>query len=88
MRGQRTPGCNNIVNDRADFASDTVVSEATGWHTWSVRDDVQRMVSNPGASVGWLLRQSAEVSGVLSMYSSEHGQPSYSPKLVVTYSAP
>jgi len=83
-----TPGCNNIVSDRADFASDTASSEATGWHTWSVGDDVQRMVSNPGASVGWLLRQSAEVSGVLSMYSGEHGQPDYSPKLVVTYTAP
>ena len=82
------PGCNNIISDRADFASDTASSEATGWHTWSVRDDVERMVDNPGASVGWLLRQSAEVSGVLSMYSSEHGQPGYSPKLVVTYIAP
>jgi len=82
------PGCNDTSSDRMEDSSHQVLVGSTGWHTWSVRDDVQRMVSDPGSNAGWLLRQSAEVAGVLSMYSSEHKDLSYRPKLVVTYTVP
>jgi hypothetical protein len=80
------PGCNDVVSDRSGDAGDLVLVEGVGWNTWSVRDDVQGMVSEPGSNNGWLLRQSAEVAGLVSMYSSEHGAIEYRPKLVVTYS--
>jgi len=82
------PGCNSTFSDRAEEPSDQVSAVSTGWYTWSVRDDVHRMVSEAGTNAGWLLRQSAEVPGVVSVYSSEHDSVSYRPKLVVTYTVP
>lgn len=82
------PGCNSTFSDRAEVASDQAAASSSGWNTWAVTDDVQRMVSDPGTNEGWLLRQTADVSGVLSMYSSEHETVAHRPKLVVTYSLP
>jgi len=82
------PGCNSTFSDRAGARSDHVVIGSPGWYTWSVRNDVQRMVSQPGTNEGWLLRQSAEVPGVLAMRSSEYQALSSRPKLVVTYTTP
>jgi hypothetical protein len=83
-----TPGCNSTSTDRAEAASDALTVQATGWYTWSVRDDVQGMVSAPQTNEGWLLMQPEAMLGVLSMYSSEYASAGYRPKLEVTYSVP
>jgi hypothetical protein len=82
------PGCNSTVSDRAEAPSDHVPLASAAWHTWSLQDDVQRMVSEPGTNEGWLIRQTADMPGVLSLYSSEYGAVSHRPKLVVTYTVP
>lgn len=82
------PGCNSTFSDRAEMRSDGVSVGATGWYTWSVRDDVQRIVNQPGTNAGWLLRQSTELPGALYMHSSEHTTTSQRPKLSVAYSVP
>lgn len=82
------PGCTSSFSDRALAPSDKVAAGAAGWYAWSVRDDVQRMVSEPGTNAGWMLRQSTAAPGMLSFYSSEHEGGSYRPKLVVTYTVP
>jgi len=82
------PGCNSVFSDRADAPSDSALVGTAGWYTWAVRDDVQRMVAQPGENEGWLLRQGAEMPGVLAIRSSEYEDSAYRPKLVVTYSVP
>jgi hypothetical protein len=83
-----TPGCNNTSNDRASAPSATLPAASTGWYSWSVRDDVQRMLNQPASNKGWLLRQSSAVAGSLSFRSSEFGTVTERPKLVITYSLP
>ena len=83
-----TPGCNNTSNDRASAPSASVPAASTGWYSWSVRDDVQRMLNQPASNKGWLLRQTGAVAGALSFRSSEFGAVAERPKLVITYSLP
>jgi hypothetical protein len=83
-----TPGCNSVFSDRTEEASDHVLVGASGWYSWSVRDDVQRMVSEPGTNAGWLIRQSPELPAVVSLYSSEYDSVGYRPKLLVAYTVP
>ncbi|MBM4430023.1 MAG: DNRLRE domain-containing protein [Chloroflexi bacterium] len=83
-----TAGCNQIPGDRVGVPAAQVAVTVPAWYNWSVPNEVQQMVSGASANYGWLLRQVAEVTGVLSMYSSEHGDISYRPKLVVSYSVP
>lgn len=82
------PGCNGAPIDRAEMPSSYVMIGSFGWYTWPVRDDVQRMVSQPETNVGWLLRQSAAKPGVLSLCSSEYPAATYRPKLIITYHLP
>jgi len=81
-----TAGCNHTFSDRASQPTDEVRGRSTGWYTWSVSEDVQRMVSDPGTNAGWLIRQMDDGPGVVSFYASEGDRASYRPKLVVEYS--
>ncbi|MBM4431280.1 MAG: DNRLRE domain-containing protein, partial [Chloroflexi bacterium] len=81
-------GCNDTVSDRAETASSEVSVFSTGWFTWSVRADVQAMVSEPETNHGWLIRQTTAVAGQLSVYASEHGISHYRPRLRVVYTVP
>ncbi len=83
-----SPGCNGIPTDRSEAASDRATVQSAGWYTWSVRDDVQDMVSSPETNEGWLLMQPEAMPGVFSMYSSEYASTGYRPKLEVTYRLP
>ncbi len=82
------PGCNDMLTDRAELATDQATVGSAGWYSWSVTDDVQRMVNDPATNAGWLLMQAEAVPGVVSMYSSEHANATLRPKLVVTYTLP
>jgi len=83
-----TAGCNHTPNDRVGVPTGQTAVTLPGWYSWSVQSDVQQMVNGISANQGWLLRQSADVTGVLSVYASEYGTVSYRPKLVVSYSVP
>jgi len=83
-----TPGCNNTISDRASAPSASVSAGSTGWYSWSVRDDVQRMLNQPASNKGWLLRQNNAVGGLLSFRSSEFATWEERPRLVVTYTLP
>jgi pimeloyl-ACP methyl ester carboxylesterase len=82
------PGCSSTVSDRAEGPSDQVSVSSPAWYAWLVREDVQRMVSQPETNKGWLLMQTAEVPGVLRIFSSEGGDLYTRPRLVVTYRVP
>ncbi len=83
-----TPGCNSTANDRASAPSASVLAASIGWYSWSVRDDVQRMLDQPATNKGWLLRQITAVAGALSFRSSEFATVAERPLLVITYSLP
>lgn len=80
-------GCNHTFSDRATAPSAEVRATSTGWYTWSVSEDVQRMVSDPGTNAGWLIRQTNDGAGVISFYASEGDRVGYRPKLVVEYTS-
>jgi hypothetical protein len=80
-------GCAHTFSDRAAQPSDEVLASSTGWWTWSVTEDVQRMVSDPGTNAGWLIRQIDDSLGVMSFYASEGDRVGYRPKLVVEYAS-
>ncbi len=80
-------GCSHSFSDRAAQPSDEVRAWSTGWYTWSVTEDVQRMVSDPGTNAGWLISQKDDGPGVISFYASEGDRVGYRPKLLVEYAS-
>jgi hypothetical protein len=82
------PGCNDVLTDRAESATDRTTIDSAGWHSWEVTADVQRMVGEPATNAGWILMQVAAERGVVTMHSSEYGNATLRPKLVVTYTLP
>jgi hypothetical protein len=82
------PGCGHTFSDRAGEPTDRMRAFSTGWYTWSVTGDVQRMVSDPGTNAGWLIRQTDDGPGVISFYASEGDRVGYRPRLLVEYASP
>lgn len=82
------PGGNHTLSDRASAPSASTTITGLGWYSWSVRDNVQHMVNQMSSNHGWLVRQSLELPGVISLRSSEYGMAAWRPKLVVVYYLP
>jgi hypothetical protein len=82
------PGCEGFPADRAEMPSGYAIVSSVGWYTWDVREDVERMVAVPDSNAGWLLRQSTQYFGVLSMCQSEHRVATLRPRLTVAYHLP
>ena len=81
-----SPGCNNVSTDRSGSQSAAAPAASTGWYEWLVTEEVRRILSQPSANKGWLLRQSSSASGAVQFRSSDYGVGAERPKLVVTYS--
>jgi len=82
------PGCNCTVTDRDVSVEQDFDTWQLGWYALPVRDSVQRMVQDPTTNKGWLIRQSAEIPGVLCLRSSEYSSVELRPKLEITYVVP
>jgi len=81
------PGCGHTFSDRAAEPTDRARAVSTGWYTWSVTEDVQRMVSDPGTNAGWLVRQIDDHPGVMTFYATEGDRVGYRPRLLVEYTS-
>ncbi|NLS76923.1 MAG: DNRLRE domain-containing protein, partial [Chloroflexi bacterium] len=83
------PGCNDLASDRAEQpVASANVSSANAWYEWDVTALAQAWLANPAANQGVVLRGSGDVATEFAFASAEHWNPSWRPKLTLSYQGP
>jgi hypothetical protein len=85
-----SPGCNQVGVDRAAAAvAAQMVNSVSAWHEWDITSLVRTWASNPSSNCGVILKGDGLTSVEYSYASSEYWWGySFSPRLVVRYTAP